>query len=135
MTPDEIIETLRSEDWTSREVRNKAADLIQELTRWKAEAMQVLGEMDVQAVGRLLELPLGASVYSAVEPGIRALKDRLDNLPEKLSQALWECSALRNGLLRPSELKPFMKKVIKHALDKEPDDEGDPRDPSHGVTL
>lgn len=131
MTPDEITSFLhtynkwRRGDETIEQPNPKqigetikiAADLIEELAHWKAEAMQVMGEMDVQAVGRLLELPLGTSVYPAVEPGIRALKEKLDNLPEKLSNALWECSALRNGLLRPSELKPFMKNVIKQTLE------------------
>lgn len=47
------------------------------LRAWKESAMAHFAEMDVQAIGELLGLPLGSPIYSNIEPGIRSLFTRL----------------------------------------------------------
>lgn len=53
------------------------------LAQWKAEAITVLGEIDFQTIGNLLDLPVGSNVGVAIEPGIRALlttNEKLDRI-------------------------------------------------------
>jgi hypothetical protein len=48
------------------------------LAGWKAKAMAVSAQCDIQAVGTLLKVPLGSAIHPAIEPGIRGLLAKLD---------------------------------------------------------
>lgn len=46
---------------------------VRDLTRWKAEQMEVERQWDPQVVGMLLDLPLGEEIRPAIAPRIRQL--------------------------------------------------------------
>lgn len=50
------------------------------LARWKAEALAVESEWDPQEVGKLLELPLGASIRPRIAPCIHIFKTALERI-------------------------------------------------------
>lgn len=61
----------------------------EELRAWKASALAIERTWDEQEVGRLLGLPLGASIKSAIEPGLRrvlAMQEELRATVERLPQ-------------------------------------------------
>lgn len=60
---------------------------VKDLRRWKREAMQVLRELDSQAVGKELNLPLGSNVAARILPAIRELKADCARLETRLSEA------------------------------------------------
>lgn len=43
------------------------------LRRWKAEALAVEATWDIQAIARLLNLPLGVNIRAAIQPAIEKL--------------------------------------------------------------
>ena len=47
---------------------------VEELRAWKASALEVMNRIDFQAVGRELDVPLGADVAARILPGIKRLK-------------------------------------------------------------
>lgn len=51
----------------------KLAARVAELEAWKAEAMAVDSQWDPQAVGRLLDIPLGTLIRPGIQPGIERL--------------------------------------------------------------
>ena len=55
-----------------------AADEIERLTAWKAEALAVEATWDIQAIGKMLNLPLGASIRAEIGPAIERLTAALE---------------------------------------------------------
>ena len=55
-----------------------------ELKAWKESALAVEREWDSQAVGKLLDIPLGSSVRAGIEPAIRALQSCLALADEEI---------------------------------------------------
>jgi len=53
---------------------------VEELEAWKAEALLVESEWDVQAVGKALNIPLGKSIRAEILPKIRELEADRKNL-------------------------------------------------------
>lgn len=49
---------------------------LEELVAWKKSAMTVMNQCDFQAVGKELDIPLGASIPKRLLPAIRSLKAR-----------------------------------------------------------
>jgi hypothetical protein len=46
---------------------------LEELRRWKAEALELESMWNEQAIGKLLDLPLGSLIRPQIEPAIRKL--------------------------------------------------------------
>lgn len=53
---------------------------VAELEAWKAEALAVEAQWDVQAVGRAIAAPLGANIRPRILPAIEALRARVARL-------------------------------------------------------
>jgi len=60
---------------------------IKDLRRWKREALEVLNELDEQAIADELELRVGDRICRAILPGIKRLKKENAKLTEKLLEA------------------------------------------------
>jgi len=60
------------------ELRLAAEKERNELKAWKEEAMEVMNKLDLQAIGKELQIPLGSEISSQVLPGIKNLKSTLD---------------------------------------------------------
>jgi hypothetical protein len=58
---------------------------VDELRRWKEEALLVESLWDVQAVGKELNLPLGAMIPKHILPEIKKLKARIEQLETIIS--------------------------------------------------
>lgn len=58
-----------------------------DLKDWKTSALDLLNKIDLQAIGKELNLPLGSDIASAILPSIRALKARLDSKQPSASLA------------------------------------------------
>jgi hypothetical protein len=69
------------------------------LARWKEEAMQVEAQWDCQAIGKLIDVPLGHHIRPRVEPAIRELIAQRDRARLIMEVALLRFSrwSLRQG--------------------------------------
>lgn len=63
--------------WVPADFARKLERERDELAAWKESAMIVSRQCDIQAVGTLLNVPLGHPVHPAIEPGIRELQAKL----------------------------------------------------------
>jgi len=59
---------------------NEAADTIEALEGWKAQALAVEAEWDVQTIGKRLNVPLGNSIRAAILPAIEALEGEVERV-------------------------------------------------------
>ena len=68
---------------------------IQELERWKQQALTVLEELDLQEIGKELNVPLGESVAKQILPKLKEIDfndtKRLDYLNNVGSQCVLNC--------------------------------------------
>lgn len=76
------------------EVRDILRDLVAEkdaeierLRQWKEEMLAVEGSWDVQAVGKALRVPLGASIRQQILPSILAKDAQIERLKQRLADA------------------------------------------------
>jgi hypothetical protein len=80
--------------------RRKAVEALEQerdrLAAWKAEAMAVSAQCDIQAVGTLLKVPLGHLIHPAIEPGIRDLLAKLDMARTALESITHDMGASQN---------------------------------------
>jgi hypothetical protein len=53
---------------------NRLNAKVEALEGWKAQALAVEAEWDVQAIGKRLDVPLGSSIRAAILPAIDALE-------------------------------------------------------------
>jgi hypothetical protein len=98
-TPDEIIASLRAdadgtqklmdafclggcEEYETQRIAmlRAAAKQIEDLRRWKAEALAVEAQWDAQAVGKALGLTLGTPIKAGILPAVEKLKAELASL-------------------------------------------------------
>lgn len=59
---------------------------IYELRRWKEEQMQIESSWNEQAVGKLLDLPLGSAIRPQIEGKIKGLQEALSGRTVSCSQ-------------------------------------------------
>jgi hypothetical protein len=71
-----------------REVLPGADDELGNLRRWKDEAMQVLGGLDLQAIGKELQIPLGTDIGPQILPAIRKYRALLGRAAHESSLTL-----------------------------------------------
>jgi len=82
-----------------REVLPGEDDELEDLRRWKAEAMQVLASLDLQAIGNEIGLSLGTDIGPQILPYIRTLKTFIGNLRQPAVSA--RVAADADKLLEP----------------------------------
>ncbi len=92
----ELIENTAAPDLLAEVRRLRAANA--ELEAWKRGALSVMDELDTQAVGKLLGVPLGQPIYAAIEPGIRRLIEANAELAEALRLSLDAMDAIDSCL-------------------------------------
>ena len=68
--------------------RDAAREQRDRLQQWKDEAMAVEREWNPQEVGTLLGLTLGQAIHPRIEPGIRSLIAKRDDLTKALETAM-----------------------------------------------
>lgn len=73
-----------------------AADAIEDLQSWKNQMIELQSTWEVQAVGKLLKLPLGANILPAIQPAIEALIKENEMLKDRLAEAGWREEYRRN---------------------------------------
>jgi hypothetical protein len=59
---------------------------IAELQAWRRSSMEVMNEIDLQAIAKELNMPLGVSIGPRILPGIKALRARVEELETLLSR-------------------------------------------------
>lgn len=106
MSPDEAAALMRQVD----DLRDQVTDL----EHWKASAIKVLNEIDLQEAGRILGLPIATDVAKEIVPALRELAELRKGAPpsprdvpgglltgqeRKLLQLLW--SAWKEALALP----------------------------------
>lgn len=111
----ELIDVLAAIQSVRSEARNypNLQLKIEGLARWKAEQLLVESEWDAQAVGRLLQVPLGGSIRAAIQPGIEALQERVRQLQKREVSCVW-C-----GLQFESTLQYQAQHLYQHAKECE----------------
>lgn len=72
---------------------------LQELRQWKKAQMQVLAELDLQAIGLELGMTLGQSISPAILPAIRALKAQVPDPLLKESITVLRGRAKKDGII------------------------------------
>ena len=70
----------------SREFLVSTIERLLKLDAWKQEALAVESGWDAQAVGKALNIPLGASIRKGILPAIEELKQRIAQLQEELQE-------------------------------------------------
>jgi len=78
------------------------AEQVRTLENWKEQQLAVESEWDAQAVGRLLNVPLGQPIRAAIGPGIESLKEQVRLLRESLENLL-RYTISCEGLINASE--------------------------------
>lgn len=68
-------------------IEEKLRAEIKILRRWKREALQVLKQLDSQAIAKELNIPLGADINPLILPAIIEMKAKISTLEIKLSEA------------------------------------------------
>lgn len=63
-----------SSGWEAHSRWQQGQEEIEELRRWKAEALKVMP--DFQAIGNALGIPIGETIHDKILPGIEKLKER-----------------------------------------------------------
>lgn len=84
----EIFENLLADGRTVATELDRLRAEVAELEAWKRGALSVMKEMDTQAVGKLLGVPLGQPIYAAIEPGIRRLMEENAELVGLMKESL-----------------------------------------------
>lgn len=59
---------------------------IEELEAWKESAMQVLNDVNLQKIGKILKVPLGASIAEKIVPSLLAMQARIKELEAELDR-------------------------------------------------
>ena len=59
-------------------------DEIEALKIWKAEAKTVMGELDIQAIGKHLRVPFGVKIADKILPALKRKDDQMQKLVEAL---------------------------------------------------
>lgn len=67
-----------------------------ELQRWKQEMLQVLSNLNLQEIGKVLGMPLGIDVSKNILPYIHSLKARLEGAEARARQEAEECAIHKN---------------------------------------
>jgi hypothetical protein len=60
------------------ELYQKTKKELDELKAWKEEAMEVMNKLQLQEIGKELQLPLGSDIPSQILPEIKRIKAILD---------------------------------------------------------
>lgn len=91
-----------------------AADTLEALAEWKRQVLASEATWDIQAVGRIIKVPLGGNIFSAIQPALEALAgeveqwraafNRLQERALAKEQALADCAAERDRLKGEVEL-------------------------------
>ncbi len=68
------------------EIKTPKDTELEDLRRWKAEAMQVLAELNAQEIGKEMGLTIGQAVTPRILPYIRSLKAKLETAKGGLTQ-------------------------------------------------
>lgn len=69
---------------TEQPSNSPESDELRDLRRWKEEALQVMP--DFQAIGKLLNVPLGGSVSEQIIPRIKALIERAEEAEHRIKK-------------------------------------------------
>lgn len=102
-----------SESWEL--LHAKRHEEVEILTRWKDEALQVMNELQMEKLAKLLGCPLGASASKFISA-------RVPQIIEELKQAQAEIARLKESKLRDNEVMMLAATEIKRMADeiKEP---------------
>lgn len=87
-------------DDPARYTRADANAEVERLRDWKDSAAKIEAEWDAQAVGKLLNIPLGQSIRSGIQPAVEKLLARIAELEAELVEQ-WEETLIYSGSIMP----------------------------------
>lgn len=83
------------------------SDALEAMAGWKMQALALEATWDVQAIGRIIKVPLGANILPAIQPAIEAMAGEVENLKHDIARHMTianEAAAERDRMKAALEL-------------------------------